>query len=754
MKNKIYTCDRDSPFLKTNSNAKINIDNLDECLRIHKSSQKESYFKNFIDQKYKKSTSVNSFIKTVENVEKNIPNCKNINNKLLVVGNIQSGKTDFMLGLTAKLFDRPNNTFNILFVLSTCNTSLLNQTNNRFNSFFGNFGIFKILKYEDLKNESNIEYKNIEKNIQNKKIIIFLLKQEDHLIAGQKLLNKLMDNTLIGNVAIFDDEGDSASFDNIQNDEQSTINRNLEELILKTKFFGSSFISITATPFAHIMVDNENNMKPDKVFILEPGDGYIGLEYYSEKSLEENSKIIKGIEIDDITDFSFSLNEDANKSIVHFMIQSFIFPKVNKNKKPRMMINIYREKENHFKTKDEINELIESYKNNPILLENILKELIVDYDEWLENYGSNSFCEKLSSLIIETIIPLINIKVLNSDDSADDVELDKSNYSTFEIVIGSDKLGRGLTFIDLTTVFVLRRSKVQSNADTVLQLARWFGYREKYSEMMKIFLSNDLIDDFNMINYATKEIIPLLKQFEQNDTSLKEMDKIFPTETMKYDFGVTRKSVVETYWQSGPKYSYMNNKLEKLSIDSKINTINNKFLDFFKGKFKNNFDEFNYPNIFFNSFKELNEDLFLGQKKEQINENYHLLFGIPTDKYWSSNRNLIDNILDEENLSKIIIRFIGSKKDGIEYDFNKVEKKQRILNFSENEKSYFSFGQGNYGGENAPLQNPSNSTLYIDILPIKVWTREKIVLDNSNIIRSRIFLPNSLLKNKTGLITK
>ncbi|MGL4343289.1 MAG: Z1 domain-containing protein [Metamycoplasmataceae bacterium] len=780
MEDKILISNDKSPF---DEGKKRIIDDITfkNFLQLNKNSDEINYFNNFLSNKRDKLRSLslnNSLIdddifnleKTINNVEAKIPEGQNINNsKLLIIGDVQSGKTDFMLGLTSKLFDRSKYKCNLIFVITTANKNLLIQTSDRFKTFFQKLSSkINFYLYDDLKNMKFQNFNQFEKNVNNNiKTIVFLQKQKENLELGINLLEQInLWDKKIGNIVIFDDEGDSYSFNNKwENGEQSTINSYLDILNEWSSKFGSSFISITATPFAHIMVDSTNNMKPEYAYILKPGNSYLGLKYFSEMANKKDSNVIKRIskEIDNFSDFSILTNNDAKIAIAHYFIQCCIFVTSDKYKgrKPRMMFNISREKESHFEIKSNIEQWLNIIVKTPDTLEESFIEIKDDYKNLIKinDFGENNH---MMEFVINNIIPYIKIKVINSDEKANnDINLDSHNRENFEIIIGSDKLSRGLTFIDLTTAFVLRRSKIKSNADTVLQLARWFGYRADYKELLKIFLSYDLIDDYNITNYAVNDLFQLIKEFEKNNKSLLEFPQMFPTEKMKNDYGAVRKSVVETYWQNGFKLSYMNNKYEIMGSNA-INKANQNFFKKFLIHFNNNkktIDKYSYPIISFENFNEFNNFFFncnINNRKLLYRE-YNNLFGIPVEQIdWLTKRNMIDKLFDNEEINKIVVRLINKisndKMEIIDYKY-----KERKLNYSPNENAeFYSFGQGNYSGEEIPVENSQNNILYIDIIPIKVWHDDnwKIDINNNEIKRARIFIPKNMINKKLGLVAK
>ena len=64
------------------------------------------------------------------------------------------------------------------------------------------------------------------------------------------------------------------------------------------------------------------------------------------------------------------------------------------------------------------------------------------------------------------------------------------------IFVGGEMLGRGVTIPDLAVSYVTRRART-TNADTVEQRARWFGYKSKYLDVCRLFMTNQLKNDYS-----------------------------------------------------------------------------------------------------------------------------------------------------------------------------------------------------------------------------------------------------------------
>jgi len=71
------------------------------------------------------------------------------------------------------------------------------------------------------------------------------------------------------------------------------------------------------------------------------------------------------------------------------------------------------------------------------------------------------------------------------------------------IAIGGDKLSRGLTLDGLSVSYYLRASRM---FDTLLQMGRWFGYRDQYLDVCRIYTSSDLASWYRFIASASFEL--------------------------------------------------------------------------------------------------------------------------------------------------------------------------------------------------------------------------------------------------------
>jgi hypothetical protein len=75
--------------------------------------------------------------------------------------------------------------------------------------------------------------------------------------------------------------------------------------------------------------------------------------------------------------------------------------------------------------------------------------------------------------------------------------LDFDRNSVWRILIGGAKLSRGFTVEGLTTSFYTRKAL---QADTLMQAGRWFGYRDGYRDLVRLFIRRDPDDALQRVD--------------------------------------------------------------------------------------------------------------------------------------------------------------------------------------------------------------------------------------------------------------
>lgn len=234
---------------------------------------------------------------------------------IMLVGNIQSGKTRAFIGLMSLCFD---NDFDVTIILTKCSTALVKQTVSR---MMFEFGIFKsgnatvgdvvaqdILDMDfrscgDDIAQKELVAKKFLKKYRGKKRIIVVKKQAGNVDRLDLFIKSIIKYDYYKRLLIVDDEADITSIgyeksktkDDVLslrrisgtiNSVRKSLRKNVEHV----------FMQVTATPYAlYLQPENFSNdniipIKPARTVILPTGDGYVGGKYYFIDSEDEESE--------------------------------------------------------------------------------------------------------------------------------------------------------------------------------------------------------------------------------------------------------------------------------------------------------------------------------------------------------------------------------------------------------------------------------------------------------------------------------
>ena len=96
---------------------------------------------------------------------------------------------------------------------------------------------------------------------------------------------------------------------------------------------------------------------------------------------------------------------------------------------------------------------------------------------------------------------------------------DNWNSATSHILVGGENLGRGFTVEGLTTTY-MPRGRGGGVADTIQQRGRFFGYKQEYLGLCRVFLPGDVRSDYE--NYIDHEsyVMQELSKLSQSGSSM------------------------------------------------------------------------------------------------------------------------------------------------------------------------------------------------------------------------------------------
>jgi hypothetical protein len=87
------------------------------------------------------------------------------------------------------------------------------------------------------------------------------------------------------------------------------------------------------------------------------------------------------------------------------------------------------------------------------------------------------------------------------------------------IVVGGNTLSRGLTIEGLVSTFFTRTS---NQADSLMQMARWYGYRKGYELLPRIWMTNEAIQKYKLLQEIDEKLKKTLEEFKEMGRSPSE----------------------------------------------------------------------------------------------------------------------------------------------------------------------------------------------------------------------------------------
>ncbi len=489
----------------------------------------------------------------------------------LIIGDVQSGKTANYLGLICKAVDAG---YKVVVLMTGTIEKLRKQTQMRVDEGFvgadsdamvkmlENGQVIGVGKYDssirpmvltstadDFKqqNANNLGFDL--RNINGP--VIFVVKKNSSIL---KRLNKWLttfnqngQQKIRQSILMIDDEADNASVNtNKDEDTPTAINGQIRDLV--SKFEKSSYVGFTATPFANIFIDpdsydamlEEDLFPKDYIYSLNAPSNYTGARNifaedgnasYMLVEIDDNFRNPQSIEFILPLKHKSSIHvrelpKDLKTAIEAFVLANTMEDLMGLSDNHRsMLINVSR----FTAVQEEVSGLVNEYLKNiqsacklycklptdKALQDIYIKQLketfeviysTVDF-EWEE--VQTQLYNSCGSIMVQTINQR-NGQNLNYDDYPHGLRL---------IAVGGMSLSRGLTLEGLVISYFYRNSRMY---DTLMQMGRWFGYRGKYAELCRIWMSDDSIEWYRYISQATDELREEVKRFEDSGLTPKD----------------------------------------------------------------------------------------------------------------------------------------------------------------------------------------------------------------------------------------
>jgi hypothetical protein len=467
------------------------------------------------------------------------PGLGKINTRGLVLGYVQSGKTANFSAVIAKASDAG---YKFFIVLSGLTNLLRSQTQLRLERELINLNREKWFTLTEVNRDF------IPGPIRN--VNAFLTEYSGHKLLcvvkkNASVLRRLLSwlkaasSEVLGScpILIIDDEADQASVNaSGSEDRRTVINRLLMQILAVLP--KAAYVGYTATPFANVFIDPkvpEDLYPRDFIVDLPKPAGYFGAEqiFGRERLNQDESEqefdgldMIRHIdeyEIPFLTppgknarySFQPELTSSLEKALRYFwMATAARFARGDSDAHSTMLIHtsLYIEVHERFRHP------VENYRKNfaKVVSANnasLFEELKAQWHEEQTRVPPGEVGEQGTSFdeLQPYLYSAVNKSEVVVENSQSIQRLEYGDEARVQIVIGGNTLSRGLTLEGLVVSFFVRATNAY---DTLLQMGRWFGYRQGYADLPRVWMTEELEGYFYDLATVEQEIRNDIKRYE------------------------------------------------------------------------------------------------------------------------------------------------------------------------------------------------------------------------------------------------
>nr|WP_286981977.1 Z1 domain-containing protein [Corynebacterium sp. UBA5992] len=454
-----------------------------------------------------------------------------INVRGLVLGYVQSGKTTNFISLIAKAADVG---YRLIIVLAGLTDNLRKQTQARIDEqlISGTSGWIHLTDIESDFNKSKFlaNHNNASSFFSNSdNRMIAVVKKNGHVL---KALNQFLKNggasTKELPILVIDDESDQASI-NVSpkaQSEVSRINAQIRELLRNSK---TAYVAYTATPFANILIDpnEDQDIYPkDFIHVLPMPNGYFGAETIfgraplsGEEDIElDGLNMIRTIDESEVDQtrppskknggeaWDPSIPDSLDEAIRWFILATAArHARGQASKHSSMLVHTAVRTVAHEQLRDLIAEHVRILKSH-YKKDNLRNELRKQWESEISTVPpEESKCKSLTFEEVDAYIPRVldDIEVV-MDNGISEHRLDYSTGRPLTVIaVGGNTLARGLTLEGLVSSYFVRTATAY---DTLLQMGRWFGFRNGYGDLPRIWMTEELESWFQDLSLVEADL--------------------------------------------------------------------------------------------------------------------------------------------------------------------------------------------------------------------------------------------------------
>ena len=340
-------------------------------------------------------------------------------------------------------------------------------------------------------------------------------------------------------ILLIDDEADAGSVNTAAlNDDPTKVNEAIRKLL--GLFTRSSYVGFTATPFANVFIDSDTNesmlgddlFPADYIWALDAPDNYVG----PAKVLRPDGGMVTPLEDTEAffpTGHKSSLvvselPESLYEAIRCYLIASAIRDlRLHAPAHRSMLVNVSQ----WTRVQNDIAAILDQWvrglqrdvRNFSALPEKEAlanPSLVALRATWESEFKDAGFAwPEIRAVLNESVQPVVVRPVNQSTGAASLDYRDQGEMGLRVIAVGGNSLSRGLTLEGLSSSYFYRNSQAY---DTLMQMGRWFGYRDDYEDLCRVWMSDEAQGNYAYIAGVIVELRDDLKRMKRQGLTPRE----------------------------------------------------------------------------------------------------------------------------------------------------------------------------------------------------------------------------------------
>lgn len=365
---------------------------------------------------------------------------------------------------------------------------------------------------------------NCPRDIRDKHKVLIIDDEADH--ATINTANEpFTDTSLEGS----DDEQEEGS--PLEDDTDPSKTNLLVRKIIK-QFSSSAYVGYTATPYANVLIDpfvesEELGMSlypRDFIMNLAKPKGYFGADVFFGTEENEGNYVVLHPEstAEELLGTEIKIDSKIEQVVpiaLKNAIMDFVLTGVVKHHRRKrgvaihplhhsMLVHVSRLNFDQSSIYEMIQQLVVQWKLESASImqcDDFLMKLEVRWNtEFKSKFPSIEQFSEFNQLLLDEEGWMQDIQVMRINSESEEI-LDYDTYSNGlnVIAVGGNKLSRGLTLEGLTVSMYMRPTKMY---DSLMQMGRWFGYRQGYEDLVRVHTTEHIYSWFEWLVKAEQAV--------------------------------------------------------------------------------------------------------------------------------------------------------------------------------------------------------------------------------------------------------